>query len=176
MRRLALSIAVVIGLALGAAWGANTLITYAQTDENPCVSDATPEATQQQQAPSGQRLLGQADYSSLPDAPARMTTTQITLAPGASTQPFVTLGPTLIIVQEGTIVFTADEAAISQVPQPSLGGIAVEGGSATPVPADGVEVPRGMQIALNGGVNAQMANTGADGVRLMLVMLAPGAA
>ena len=174
MKRYLSLVAMVVGMVMGALWGANTVLTYAQTDDEVCESPATPEAVEE--ITSSQRLLGQSDYASLPDVPARMTTTQIVLAPGASTQPFITSGPTLVIVQEGTMTLTADEATIGTPPEPSLGGISVEGNASQPAPADGVGVIKGEQISLNGGVNAQFANATELEVRLLLVALTPGEA
>lgn len=174
MKRYLSLFAMVIGMVVGALWGANAVLTYAQTDEAVCESPATPEAVEE--ITSSQRLLGQADYASLPDVPARMTTTQIILAPGASTQPFVSSGPTLVIVQEGTVTLTADEATISTPPEPSLGGISVETSAAEPALAEDVGVTDGEQISLNGGVNAQFSNATESEVRLLLVALTPGEA
>lgn len=162
----------VIGLVVGGVWGTHTALIRAQ-DATPevCVDTETPE-----ELVSEQRLLGQADYTGLPVEPARLTTTQLTLAPGASTQPFANPGPVLIVVQDGTVTLTADEAAIGAPPEPSPGGIAVEAAPVAPAPADAVGVTRGEQISLNANVNAQLTNETNAAVRLLLVTLSPGAA
>lgn len=174
MKRWLSLLTLAVGIVVGGAWGTHTALTLAQ-DASPevCVDTATPEAVT-----SDQRLLGQADYSGLPAEPARLTTTQLTLAPGASTQPFANPGPVLIIVQEGTITLTADEASIGPPPEPTPGGIAVETEAAAPAPADAVGVTKGEQISLNANVNAQLTNDSGTPVRLLLVTLisSPGGA
>lgn len=161
-----------IGLVVGGVWGTHTALTRAQ-DATPqvCVDTASPETEA-----SEQRLLGQADFSGLPVEPTRLTTTQLILAPGSSTQPFANPGPVLIVVQDGTITLTADEATIGLPPEPSPGGIAVEAAPVAPAPADAVGVTRGEQISLNANVNAQLTNDTDTSVRLLLVTLSPGAA
>ena len=169
MKRWISLLALAIGLVAGAAWGTHATLTRAQDDV--CVDPATPEAVT-----SDQRLLGQADYTNLPAEPARLTTTQLTLAPGASTQPFVNPGPVLIVVQEGTLSLTADEASIGAPPEPAPGNIPIETAPVVPAAADGVAVTKGEQISLNAGVNAQLTNESGAAVRILLITLTPGSA
>ena len=168
MKRAISLLSLALGLLVGGLLGTGTVNIHAQ--------NATDCATPVDSGPvtSGQRLLGRSDYTQLPAAPARLTTTQITLAPGGSTQPFASTGPVLVIVQEGTVTLTADQARVGLPPEPSLGGIQVEGDTAPPAPADGVGVTKGEQISLEGGVSAKFGNDTSAPVRLLLVSLAPG--
>ena len=72
------------------------------------------------------------------------------------------------------MTLTADQARVGLPPEPSLGGIQVEGDTAPPAPADAVGVTRGEQISLEGGVSAKFGNDTSAPVRLLLVSLAPG--
>ena len=167
----------VLGLVVGGAWGTHTALTSAQdADPGVCVDTASPVADEADEpVESEQRLLGQADYSGLPAEPARLTTTQLTLAPGSSTQPFANPGPVLIIVQDGTVTLTADEASIGAPPEPTT-GITVETEPVVPAAADAVGVTKGEQISLNANVNAQLTNDGTTAVRLLLITLNPSTA
>jgi quercetin dioxygenase-like cupin family protein len=119
---------------------------------------------------TGQRLLGQADFADVPPPPARLTTTQLTLAPGASTQPFANPGPVLIVVQDGTVTLNADAALIGEPPEPQV-GISVTVATPPPAPAQDVAVTKGEQIAIEANTNAQLRNAGDAPVRLLLVTL-----
>lgn len=170
MKRALSLLSLALGLLVGGLLGTGTVNIHAQDATN-C---ATP--VDEGQVTSSQRMLGRSDYSQLPAAPARLTTTQITLAPGGATQPFASTGPVLVVVQEGTVTLTADLARVGQPPEPSLGGIQVEGDTAPPAPADGVGVTKGEQISLESGVTAKFGNDTSAPVRLLLVTLAPGEA
>lgn len=169
MKRAIAFVSLAIGLLVGGLLGTGAVDIRAQ-DAQVC---ATPEA-ESEPVTSEQRLLGRADYAQLPEAPARMTTTQITLAPGGATQPFASNGPVLVMVQAGTVTLTADAAVIGEPPAPSLGGIQVEAVPPSPAAAEGVAVTKGEQISLENGVTAKFANDTSEEVRLILVSLTPG--
>jgi hypothetical protein len=167
MKRVIALVSLALGLLAGGLLGTGTVNIQAQNATNTCATPVPEPDT------SNQKLLGRSDYAALPNAPARLTTTQITLAPGGSTQPFASAGPILIMVQDGTVSLTADEALIGNPPEPSLGGIQVEAKPPAPAPANGVAVTKGEQISLNGGITARFTNDTNATVRLILVSLAP---
>ena len=167
MKRVIAFVSLALGLLVGGLLGTGTVDIRAQDSTNNCATPVPEPDT------SNQKLLGRADYTTLPDSPARMTTTQIELAPGGATQPFASSGPMLIMVVEGTVSLTADEARIGDPPEPSLGGIAVEAQEPAPAPANGVAVTKGEQVSLDGGVTARFTNDTNASVRLILVTLTP---
>jgi hypothetical protein len=167
MKRVIAVVSLALGLLAGGLLGTGTVDIRAQDATNACATPVPEPDT------SNQKLLGRADYTTLPDSPARMTTTQIELAPGGATQPFASSGPMLVMVIEGTVSLTADQARIGDPPEPSLGGISVEAQQPAAEPAQGVAVTKGEQISLDGGVTAKFSNDTNASVRLILVTLAP---
>lgn len=147
-------------------------LSSAQPQPCPAVGVASPTATDVE---TSQRLLGQIEISQAPPGAAQMRAVQIVLAPGDATEPFVTQGDVLVVVQDGTVTINADAALISAPPEPNPSGVAIQEPTVTPAAARDVAVTEGEQIALADSVAAQLRNETAVQVRLLLVTLAPGA-
>lgn len=173
MQRWIVATFLVFGIALPLAVLGRSWATVAQ-EETPCPCLASPTANEPTPTVvSSQRLLAEAAFAEVPAGPVLISTVQITLAPGAATQPFVTPGPVLVLVQDGTVTLTADAAVVGPPPEASTGiGIALE--TPTASAAENVAVTKGEQIALEGGVTAQLRNETDAPVRLLMTTIAPG--
>ena len=156
--------------AFGAAWSGSGRLAAQDQPADPPAETAQPPVIA---IDANLRALVALD--TLPAAPAQLSLVEITLAPGASTQPFTNPGPTLIVVDnQAEVVLEASEATIDDGPQiAALVGIRSESSPSTPIAAT---LSNNHQVFLPPGAQARLHNTGDDEARLLLIVLASTAA
>ena len=154
--------------------GVVALVLPSPAAVRPAVQESTPAAptaipTQPPLFESS--LIARADLDALPAGSATITVTSVTLAPGAATQPFANPGPTLIVVQDGSVTLDADAAVIGV---PNISGlVGIQPATAPPAAAASVVVPEDWQVLLPSGARAQLRNATDDTVDLLLLAIVP---
>lgn len=135
------------------------------------VQDATPtpSPTPNPAAVSTSYLVARTELEALPSGPVTMTAATVILGPGISTQAFANPGPTVIGVQDGRVILTADAATVTSVMVSGIIGVQIA--SDAPAPVTELVVYQNQQIVIPEGVRAEIRGAGDQPARLLLVTL-----
>ena len=115
-------------------------------------------------------LVAQANLATVPVAPALLRVVTLTIPAGVVTEPTSNDGPVLILVQNGSILLTADEALVGP-PAPADG--LLQPITPTPSEAQDVIVAKGFQALISPGSTIVMENAGGSPATVLMILLEP---
>jgi hypothetical protein len=119
----------------------------------------------------GFSLIGHAGVQVESEGQVLVSAATLSLPAGAASLPFTVTGPTVIMVQNGEITVSSDNAAISFVDIGAVIGVFPSSG--TPGPVETVRVKKGQQIVLPEGATCLIRNDSEANASVLVLSISP---